>query len=402
MMQQRSNSLLICLLLGCCAAGAQQFNEKANLQPVTATGFYSINMSPHLSSYIAVDFRDLRITDGKNKFIPYLVISKQPSFPRHQYDKLPIVRHELNDNGRSVLIIKNERRIQISSVALLIRNAAVNRNATISGSDDSLHWFIITENINLKEQTVAEADRYIQTIEFPTSSYTFFKIVIDNRRNNPLNVIEARSYTDQEQVQTNPYVVDPSPSFIQTDSSDNNTYIKVHQNAAYHINRIALQIENPGFYERNVDIINTSGTTGFTIRSGSNSRFDLPTFNDTSWFIKIYNGDNPPLKINSITLEQEMKKIITYLQAGNTYHLLMHDAAAIKPVYDLQQFKDSIPKILPQLEIGSFEKIDIKSSAVKNKLFISSAWLWPLIIVVLVTLGFITYRLTKEMNKETG
>ena len=401
-MQQRRNSLVICMLFSCCVAGAQQFNEKANLQPVTVTGFYSINVSPQLTSYIAVDYKDLRIADDKNKFIPYLLISKQPSFLRHQYNKLPIVKNELSDNGLSVLIVKNERHIKISSLALLIRNAAVNRNATISGSDDSIHWFIITENIDLKKQTVGEADRYIQTIDFPTSSYTFLKIVINNRRNNPLNIIEAGSYIDEPQVETNPYVVNPPPSFIQTDSSDNNTYIKIHQNAAYHINRIKLQIENTGFYERNVDIINTSGISGFTIRSGSISDLDLPTFNDASWLIKIYNGDNPPLKINSIALEQETQSVITYLQAGNTYHLLMHSAAAIKPVYDLQQFKDSIPGILPQLEIASFEKINIESSIAKNKFFISSAWLWPLIIVVLTALGFITYRLTKEMDKGRG
>ncbi|HEX5154714.1 MAG TPA: hypothetical protein VFW07_24875 [Parafilimonas sp.] len=402
MMGPKWNSLLLCLLLVCFTARAQQFKEKASLQPITATGFYSINISPRLSSYVAVDYRDLRIADNNNKFIPYLIISKQSSFPEQQYNKLPIVKNELSDNGRSVLIIKNEERIKISSLALLIRNAAVNRNATISGSDDSVHWFTITENINLKREAVAEADRYVQTVDFPISSYTFLKIVIDNRRNNPLNVMEAGSFMNDGQMETNSYVINPSPSFIQTDSSDNNTYLSVHQNAAYHVNRITLQIKTPGFYERNVDIINTSGIAGFTIRSGNISNFDLPTFNDTSWLIKIYNGDNPSLKINSIKLEQETQKMIAYLQAGSKYHLLMHDPAAIKPVYDLELFKDSVPKTLPQLEIASFEKIDNKSSVAENKFFISSAWLWPLIIVVLATLGFITYRLTKEMSKGTG
>jgi len=402
MMPQRKNNLLICMLLACCTAGAQQFGEKASLQPITATGFYSISITPQLSSYVAVDYRDLRIADDKNKFIPYLIISKRPSFSKHQYNKLPIIRNDITDNSRSVLVIKNEKHLKISSIALLIRNAGLNKNATISGSDDSIHWFIITENINLKRQTVTEADRNIQTVDFPTSSYVFLKIVIDNRRNSPLHVIEAVSYMNGERVETNSYVMNPSPSFIQTDSSDNNTYVRVRQDATYHINRIALQIEDPGFYERKADITNTTGIADFTIRSGSNSSFDLPTFNDTSWLIKIYNGDNPPLKINFIALEQKTQSIIAYLQAGHTYHLLLHDPAAIKPVYDLEQFKDSIPGILPQLEIASFEKIDNKSSAAENKFFISSAWLWPLIMVVLATLGFITYRLTKEMNKGTG
>src|SRR5690349_22728118 len=131
-MQQRRNSLFICLVLGCCAAKAQRFDEKATLQPVTTTGFYSINISPQLSSYIAVDHKDLRVADDKNKFIPYLITSKQSSSSNHQYNKLPILKNELSGNSRCVLIIKNERNLKISSLALLVRNAVVSGNATIS------------------------------------------------------------------------------------------------------------------------------------------------------------------------------------------------------------------------------------------------------------------------------
>ena len=45
---------------------------------------------------------------------------------------------------------------------------------------------------------------------------------------------------------------------------------------------------------------------------------------------------------------------------------------------------------------------EAKQEHAENKLFISSAWLWPLIITVLIVLGFITYRLTKEMDKGSG
>jgi len=138
MMQLKKNSLFICMMLICCAAKAQQFREKANLQPVTANGFYSINITPELSSYTTVDYSDLRLADEKNQFVPYIIVSKQPSFSDHNYNKLPIVKNELNDSGQSVLVIKNELHKKVSSLALLIRNAAVTRNATISGSDDSV------------------------------------------------------------------------------------------------------------------------------------------------------------------------------------------------------------------------------------------------------------------------
>lgn len=399
MMRQKKDSLFICLLFACCYAGAQNFTEKANLQPVTENGFYSIAVTPQLSSYVTVDYSDLRIADDKNRFVPYIIVSKRPSFIAHNYNRLPIIKNVLGDSGRSELIIKNEMHEKISSLALLIRNAAVNRYATISGSDDQYNWFSILENINLEDRAGINTDKYVQTINFPTSSYTFFKIIIDNRKNNPLNIIEAGSYIDSEYRMEDNYVVNPSPVFVQKDSSDNNTYIDVHQNAAYHIEKISLQIESQGFFERDAEVMNRSGIASFKIRTGNIPRLDLPAFNDTAWSIKIYNGDNPPLKINSISLQQRSRNIIAYLQAGKSYHLLMHDSSSTKPLYDLQKFEDSIPARPPQLNIISFETIN-PTSAVISKMTLSSTWLWTLIIVVLVTLGFVTYRLTKEMGKK--
>jgi len=50
-----------------------------------------------------------------------------------------------------------------------------------------------------------------------------------------------------------------------------------------------------------------------------------------------------------VITEQEPKQIIVYLEKEKKYHLLMDDSLASKPVYDLQQFKDSISEDIPQL-----------------------------------------------------
>jgi hypothetical protein len=381
----------------CIASTAQKFAEKANLEPVKATGFYSIDITPELSSYITSSFSDLRIADDKDQSLPYIIRTKQPSFFTDNYTKLPITGNELTDSGRSVLIVENLTQQKISAIALLIRNAAVTRMAAISGSDDMSRWFTIAENISLEKQFVGEDDRYIQTVYFPTSSYKFFKITIENGKNNPLNIMEAGRYADVEYKKVYSYYTNPSPVFLQTDSSDHNTYIKVHQPAAYHVGKASLKINGPRFFKRDLDIINGAGISNFKISSDILPDFYLPSFNDTNWTIKIYNGDNLPLKIAGVTTYQESKMMIAYLEAGKSYHLLMNNSLATKPVYDLQQFKDSIPYNIPGLKIISYEKIDFATA--DNNLIISSKWLWPLIITVLVILGFFTFRLTKEIEK---
>src|SRR5438128_1955913 len=141
MMQAKKNNIFfIVSLLFYITATAQKFTVKANLQPVTATGFYSINIMPELSSLTATDFSDLRVADEQEQFLPYIIQTKQPSFFTRNYIKLPIIKNELTDSGRSVLVIENPGQEKIAGIALLIRNAAVTRMAAISGSDDMRRW----------------------------------------------------------------------------------------------------------------------------------------------------------------------------------------------------------------------------------------------------------------------
>lgn len=80
-MQIRKNNIIILISLAFCAtAAAQNFSVKGLLNAVEKNGFYTIDVTPELSSYIANDFRDLRIADDKEKFVPYIVRSAQPAF----------------------------------------------------------------------------------------------------------------------------------------------------------------------------------------------------------------------------------------------------------------------------------------------------------------------------------
>ncbi len=259
-------------------------------------------------------------------------------------------------------------------------------------------WYTIAENIELEKRFVTENDRYIQTISFPGSSYSYFKITIENGKNNPLNIIEAGRYAEIQYRSINPYLTNPPVNFIQQDSSDHNTYIKIHQLAAYHIDKITIKVNGPKFFRREANVVSDNSVSDFQISSDSAFSFFLPTFNDKNWYIKIYNGDNPPLHISDVITEQESKQMIAYLESGKKYHVLMNDSLAAKPVYDLQQFKDSIPADIPYLQILSFESIAQKNQVTSK--FISEKLLWSIIVGVLIILGIFTFRLTKEVERK--
>ena len=136
----------------------------------------------------------------------------------------------------------------------------------------------------------------------------------------------------------------------------------------------------------------------FTIASDSLVNLSLPLLNDSIIRIRIYNEDNPPLDISSITTSQDPEQIIAYLDSGKSYHLEMMSADAQSPRYDLVNFKDSIPENIKQIGVSHIARIPIPQAVTPFVLF-KNSWLWVTLGVVLIVLALFTIRLTKEVGK---
>jgi len=397
--QNRSYIACMVLLFVCTSLNAQNFRNSAVLDAVTKTGFYSIHVTPELSSYTSTDYRDMRIED-EHTTVPYIIKNTVPGFFKNEVEQLKIVRNEIADSGKTVLIVENPGHLTLTDIALTIRNAAVSRTADISGSDNLHTWFTIAEEVSLEKKFSDDNDRYVQHLGFPLTTYQYIRIIINNNRNLPLNIIQAARYRSIEYKSVNPFVINPAPTFTRVDSSNGTTYINVNNHKPYHVTSIILKIRGPVFFKREMDIILKTGAVyNYQVTSDSLFKLDMPVFNDTTWLIEIYNGDNPPLVVTGITTEQERKEIVAYFEIGKQYRLLINNPMAVKPVYDLQNFADSISANLPHLGFSAIKQNN--NPGVKQKTFFTSDWLWPVLIIVLCILTFFTWHLAKDMQKKT-
>lgn len=397
---------------------AQQFQYKAAMDSVKQTGFYQFNISPVISSHSKTDFSDIRITDDKGVWIPHIIKNQLPGLQQSLFKEFPVLSNTITDSGQSELIfesrgssieINKEPLKSINEIVLFIKNASVSRYATLSGSNDKNHWFIIAENILLSKAYNTTENYFTNSVKFDYSDYPFFKLVINNEKADPLNIIKAGSYTNLV-YRIMPYAVsNPDPVIKQKDSSDGRSYILVKNNAAYHIESIAINIGGAKFFERAAGIyllkndssvyrINYTAAASIKISSSGTNQFDIKKIKAKTFYIVIENKDNPPLKINSIRTAQHINNIVTYLEKGKQYYLLADNEMAAQPDYDLAIFKDSIPKNADTIGIGSFVKIEQKKpEAVKDTNH--KWWLWPAIIAAILMLALLSWKLLGDMKK---
>ncbi|MEO5891355.1 MAG: hypothetical protein ABIQ31_13970 [Ferruginibacter sp.] len=404
----RLSKILFALNVICLApllSSGQDFKFTAELGAVDTTGFYAIPILSKLSAYIRTDFADIRIADKNKRWVPHIIQQGKSPLMEDLFTAFPIMQNTVTDSGKNLLVIENTRSEGIYNLKLFLKNSAVSRTAMLSGSNDQHDWFIIDDKIAISRSYEMVKDEYLQEINFPLTKYRYLKIIIDNMHNDPLQVTRAGFYAQPYKKSTN-YEDNPAPTFTQKDSG-NYSYVEVRQPGNYHFDKISLSISGSKFYNRDLQICypdfgkNNIAKPGlimgsFKLLSALPATFELPRTKTALFFIVIKNADNPPLKVDKVYTQQQTVSLITYLEQGKKYDLLMNDSLASFADYDLQTFKDSITMIRPlnYTNVHAIEKAKTEHTA-GNK----NQWIWPVIIFAGLVLSFLTYRLIADMNK---
>jgi len=117
--------------------------------------------------------------------------------------------------------------------------------------------------------------------------------------------------------------------------------------------------------------------------------------------LKIDNGDNLPLTIDSIEISQLNHYVVCYLERGKEYKLYTGNPDANHPNYDLVFFTDSIHKV---------EDL-IPNPATKNPIYAKplvivkhehTFIIWISIIAALLLLSLLTWKMVTEVKNKTG
>ncbi len=377
-----------------------QHRWKTELQQPAQSGFYKIQIDPVLGARLNADLSDLRISDGKNQ-VPYLRnVSVLPT--GSVFRTLPIVRSSTDTSG-TVIVLDSRAYKGLENISLIMANTAVERQASLSGSQDGKQWFIIHENLHLSNAGTNEEGKFIQSLQFPFTQYAYFKLLIKNRGTDPLNVLSAGVWVYDHVEVTQPTVVHEGTRFMWKDTAGM-TRVVVMNNEPYAVDRINLAIDAPKFYKREVSIYRSDagGKKGdwlgaATLTSESETYIPLPGVKSENFLLEIYNGDNPPLTIKKVTTAAAPREVIAWLEKGKGYILLAGDSLAKAPEYDLKQFRDSIPAKAPLLAYGPLQPHTIVMDEAGR-----SDWLWPTIIAMLLVLGVLTFRLVGEVKRREG
>ena len=378
------------------------FKYKADVQKIDTSGIYKIELSSDLCAKSVASLHDLRLFDSHEKEIAYALSSDLSIDVPSGFIAFPEIKSSANTDTVTVYISENKDKLSINRLWVKLRNTDANRTIDISGSDNLQTWFAIKENIPLAIADDSNAPDYEQALTFPTSSYHYFKIKVNGKNKNPIDILQSGIYV------VNSYKPEFSAlSAIQFSArdSDKKTGILIHLNQPYQINKLHLDISAPKFYNRRVVVYDVGNKQGSeicdTVLSSSGSQDILLSAKTTDIKLNIFNGDDNSLIISHIQAFQKKQYIITYLQGSYSYYILTGDSSAKPANYDLSFLKGLKYSLLPVINHSAVYKNAAykvhRSLTAHNYTF----WLWLSIVLVLLALIFFTWKMMREVNTQS-
>jgi hypothetical protein len=407
MMPLKKYRILTGLLISSLCMNAQQFQYRGELDTIGQTGFYSIPVTSVLSRYLKTDLSDIRIADNKGQWIPHIIYLPYGNQTDHNVlVDIPVIKKD-NSGSRTVVMVSKTAIDKLSNLLLVVNNTTASRFAALSGSDDQINWFTIGDSILLRDPVSMQDIKSAFTINFPPVAYAYFRVIIFNGRNDPLNIKQVMTVTPALQEAVERFVENPKTSFNQTDTIGF-SLIRAENTDSFHFDNILLRVDFPKYFERNTrlylsypgsiaELSRMNAATDFILSSNHIKGYTTPLGKNKIFFLLIENKDNPPLRINEITTTQENRQIIAYLEKGKEYHLLLDAPEADLPDYDLQNFRNLIPRALPVLSPG---KITLLTNDYHNPVKQKNTkwWIWPAIGITILLLSWLTWGLTIDMR----
>ena len=295
----------------------------------------------------------------------------------------------------------------INKINLEFRQQNFDWRIKLEGSHDQADWFTVADNYRILSIKNDLTDFRFTSLNFPTSKYRYFRIFIKSHEKPDL-FKAAISLKEITEGSYRNYQI--RKSLTKINSQTRQTEIDIELPSAVPVSKIRISITDAFDYYRPITIKYLADSfkteqgwryTYNTLTSGILNSIEEKTFTCNSVTFQklkiiISNQDNQPLNVDNIEIKGYVHELATRFNQPATYFLTYGNSSAYKPQYDIARFSDKIPEVLTTLELGEELMIEKEVKPEKSPLFKNPAWLWAIMVLIILLLGWFTLKMLKN------
>lgn len=382
---------------------------------VELAGMYTISLSPELVGRSRADLGDIRLVDSLGHEVPFVLEVATAIGSKNAFHDFRITRNEVVGKQTFIELDRPTSTFIVDDIHLRIRNAEVQKEVTLTGSDDEGKWFFIKTDLLLLDADNEESTSGLRMIKLPPSDYAHYRLTINDSASAPIQVLGAQWFSYGRSY--GKYAEDPSVKWS-AHTGAKETRIPVRSGYPMTIDRLEYAVSGMERYHRSGRVVRpVSRTSGhgskrrtwreeetlltFLLDSDESAEVDLSGMRADTFDIVIDNGNDRPLQFGGLKFLQLQRTLTAELQPGMRYRLTTGDPKKTAPQYDVVHFKDKLPEAIATVDHGSLHA----SGSIRKPgpvLALSRWWIWAGLAAVLGIVGFLALRMLREPHQQNG
>lgn len=398
-MKRFLNICFILLLLSTFAKAQFRFERK--IAEVTSADWYSVPLDESILTKLNPSFSDIRIYSSDGTEIPILL---RTSHDETSLQKVSMETYNISKKGNDLYFsIKLANQEAINHATINFAEENYDTYITMEGSNNEKEWFAIDR----EQRIISVADNHIRytsnTIYWSPSRFVYLRFKVANAKSFTLSSVDFSLTSKKAGV----FRMVNHP--INAITKNKITELKTVFNSAEYVSKLTIEAEPNQKYYRSyqIETLTDSFKTekGWqpnytTLQSGVISSFKQDTILlepilCSNLRVLIFNEDNPPIKVKSITTWSPEVSLVANLKKGNYTIKYANDKIGMAN-YDVAHFENEIPTELPKLAIGEEEVLLATENPIDQAWFKNKNWLWAIMVGIVGLLGFFTVRMIRK------
>jgi hypothetical protein len=409
MSQKTNNLLLICVFLSTyLSAQLKDYSYKSEIKGITDQ-WHRIILPENVFTEVKGSLEDIRvygITENDTLEAPF-ILKAETSRSKNQPVSFKALNASHTNTAYSFTYEIANQQI-INEIILDFDANNFDYKITLEGAQNLSEWVTIQENYRIIAIQNQHTDYAFTTLNFPNSSYKYYKINITTNEDPKLN--EAKIFENQATTAIyNTFSVKDEKNIF--DKKTKETTLTLTLKKATLISNVTLKIKDTIDYYRPITIayaldsvktekgyhINYRNLFYGTLSSLEKNEFDFPNEKAKKIKITIAHQDNEPLEISEVSVKGLQHEIFVRFDKLANYYLTYGNENARMPNYDIRTLPNVLPKIVNTVQLGD-PIANAKMETQETKpLFEDKKWLWGLMILIIGIIVWFTVGMIKKV-----
>ncbi len=399
--------LFLWLILSVNAFGQlENYAFKRELKDVSET-WHKLTLPDEIFEKTKDDLSDLRIisfsSTGENIEVPFL-LNRSTEKEKINEIKFKLINQSHNSNGY-YFTFEIPADTTINRIELKFGNPNFDWKVNLEGGQNQSEWFTVLENYRILSIQNNLTNYTFTVLNFPSAKYRYFRLFIPTQETPKL--IESK-ITERQIVEGNYKQFQIKTFAVSEDKKLKQTVIDIELPLKVPISSLKIKVKDSLDFYRPVTIktLVENGDKSFysnlmtgVLSSLEKQEFKFQEVKTKKLQIVIQNNDNQPLQIETVEIKGVPVELIARFSNIGKAFLVYGNSKAVKPNYDLANFQDKIPTAPKEISLGNEEVNSEAKITSKQPLFQSPLWLWAVMIVAILVLGWFSLRMLRERSK---